>query len=107
MNKQEEIKLLKTTVDSWPVDSYLKIPLSALIAFCEREITSDIEPDLIEQLKDIQATIKGNEEYRLKLRREIAGLEDQRRKILADVTTGNNLLNSIERKAKDILAAIP
>jgi uncharacterized protein (DUF342 family) len=103
MTKQDEVKLLKFTVENWPADSYLKAPLNDLIPFCEREIGSDVEPDIIGAILHFQNELKRLKEEYSQLQKSFITLDNDRSKAERDLTRAKNELRDMKNHARNIL----
>ena len=76
LTKADELKILQSAISKLGDQSYLGPALSKLLPFAEREMRSDIEPDLVGALDCMQADVARYEDQRRELAARLRELED-------------------------------
>lgn len=85
MTKQEEMEALRSFVQTLPRESYLQPMLVAALPVIERDILSDIEPDLLGFIVELQRQRLELEEQLKELRKMAATENDRMKKQSAEV----------------------
>lgn len=106
MTKQKEIDILRQAVDSLGSDSYLGPALSRLIPWAESQIRSDIDPDLVSELRRTEAEITENMERIKVLRESISAQERNLRAIEERYADSSARFQTVKNEIKALYSVL-